>query len=63
MKIQNINSGDNLYWKDPDGDLCSGFFTVLRTIQSFGADDDMVILRNNNGSELEAYPHELHSKK
>jgi len=43
-----------VYWTDPDDGLCSGWYTI-RTFIS----EEIVLLTNEEGSEVEAFVHEL----
>jgi len=54
MTVENLHEGAEVYWNDPDNDVCSGHYKVVNIIN-----DDIVLLKNEYGSELEAYVGEL----
>ena len=45
-----LDKGDEVYWTDPDDGKCSGYYTVLAV-----RPDDVVLLQNDDGSEVEAW--------
>jgi hypothetical protein len=45
--------GDEVFWHDPDDELCSGHYIVQAVV------GDIYRLRNDAGSETEAFEHEL----
>ncbi len=51
--MQTFNEGDEVFWNDPEG-LTSAYYTVVSM-----AHPEIVLLRNENGSEIEAYISEL----
>jgi hypothetical protein len=46
--------GDRVFWEDPDMGLCSGFYTV----QDILLHRDILVLTNEEGSELEVLANE-----
>lgn len=54
MDRKNLQIGDEVYWNDPDDGMCSGVFKIVEFIN-----DTVVLLRNDSGSETEAFLNEL----
>lgn len=57
-----LKKGDQVYWKDPDGDLSSGYYNIMgiyddNEVVSF--DDTLLILSNEGGSVAEVYANEI----
>jgi len=47
--------GDEVYWTDPDDDLCSDYFTIHAIL-----DSNVVLLVDDSGNcRVEAFAHEL----
>ena len=46
--------GDEVFWTDPDEGKCSGYYHIMK-IHS----DEIVFLKNDEGSEVDAFVHEL----
>ncbi len=57
MTAQSLRAGDKVYWKDPDGGLCSRFYTI-KTLEDCG---DFVRIEDVDGSGLECPVRELSS--
>ncbi len=53
--VTNLATGDEVYWTDPDADLCSGVYTVVQVDLKSG----VVVLTNKQGSTTEAFLHEI----
>ena len=45
-----LEVGDEVYWNDPDDDLCSGNFIISEFL-----DNDIAFLVSEDGTELEAF--------
>jgi hypothetical protein len=54
LTINDLHEGAEVYWNDPDDGICSGWYIIEKAIT-----DEIVLLRNDAGSELEAYISEL----
>ena len=52
---QKLKSGDKVFWTDPDDGLCS---RVVR-VEAARVVGEFVYLKDEDGSELQAFPHEL----
>ena len=50
--------GDEVYWKDPDEGICSGYGTVIDKHGRRGK-HRVYVLKMKNGGELECFQHEL----
>lgn len=55
---------DEVYWTDPDENICNGYGVVMKIkgITNFDKDDccdTIYCLKMDNGEELEAFEHEL----
>jgi len=53
--VQELYSGDEVYWNDPADGECSRIYEI-GTIKIVG---DIVTITENNGSCLECFAHEL----
>ena len=53
--VAGLKPGDEVTWTDPDGGLCSGIYKVTEC----QPEENVYHLRNEAGSETEAYGHEL----
>jgi hypothetical protein len=53
MSEIDIFEGDEVFWNDPEG-LTSGFYMVI-TMNN----PEIVLLRNESGTEVEAFRHEI----
>ena len=53
--------GAEVYWNDPDDDVCSGIYRIveIHDPREEWNDDTVVVLTNDAGSEVEAYMYEL----
>lgn len=53
--------GETVYWHDPDNGFGSGWYRVKAADGGFPIcnDDDILMLVNDQGSEVEAFAHEL----
>ena len=51
-----LHSGDQVFWNDPDGGLCSRYYTI-ESIELF--DDEMVRIYDVDGDVLECFAREL----
>jgi len=54
MTQADLHIGKVIYWNDPDDGLCSGYYEVISI-----CDNDIVMLQNEEGSEVEAFISEL----
>ena len=56
--LKRVSPGDEVYWRDPDEGISSGYYTVVWVGAPEGVErmaaDTVVGLRNEAGSELEA---------
>lgn len=50
----NLHIGAEVYWNDPDNGECSGWYEIIEFIS-----DNIVQLKNEAGSEVEAFINEL----
>ncbi len=59
--MQNLREGDDVYWYDPDDDVCSGMYTVDKIYDKpeDRCEETIVVIRNTAGSEVEAYMDEI----
>lgn len=56
-----VREGNDVYWRDPDPNGTSGYYTVSEIRSENGLwSEDMVVLLNNGTSEVEATLDELH---
>lgn len=55
-QVKELLTGDQVYWNDPDADLCSRVYTIL-TIEWI--DENVVRIVDPDGTELEALISEL----
>jgi hypothetical protein len=51
----NLRNGDQVYWTDPDGGICSKYITI----QSISITGDVARITDMDGEYLECYVHEL----
>jgi hypothetical protein len=49
-----LDVGDEVFWHDPDEEACSGVYVIQEFVSK-----DIVRLRNDAGSEVEAFVSEL----
>lgn len=54
-QIKNLHSGDEVFWNDPDEGKCSRTYLI----QSIEVDGDIVIIQDQDGSNLECFADEL----
>lgn len=62
--LYTLQVGDEVFWTDPDNGLSSGIYRVTRILTETGAveglhGDTIIALRNEAGSEVEAFLSEL----
>lgn len=61
-EVKKLHCGDEVYWTDPDGGLCSRHYKI-KAISINSADDDdeeaIICLEDEDGSYVEVYAHEL----
>ena len=50
-----LQSGDEVYWEDPDGDMCSHYLTI----QTIWVNGEVVAIHDTDGNYLECFAHEL----
>ena len=50
-----LDIGSEVYWDDPDGGLCSGYYIVKRIV----SDTILVLTDESYTSEVEVFIHEL----
>jgi hypothetical protein len=55
----NLTPGDEVMWNDPDEGKCSGAYTITDIKPSEDMKAAVFCLRNEEGSETEAFGHEL----
>ena len=58
-QVKALRPGDEVYWNDPDGDLCSRVYKIASIGTLDDEDDPPVIIRDVHGSVLECFAHEL----
>ena len=54
-----INTGDWVFWNDPENHLCSTYATVVRIADDERYEDTMVVLNSPAGSTIECYLSEI----
>tara|TARA_B100000959_G_scaffold276043_1_gene330222 strand:+ start:1059 stop:1256 length:198 start_codon:yes stop_codon:yes gene_type:complete len=57
--LPSLEIGDEVYWKDPDEGVCSGYGTVTAIVGEKDLGAAVYRLRMNDGGEIEAFEHEL----
>ena len=48
-----LHKDDEVYWTDPDDDICSGYYLVQEILE------DVLVLSNQSGSIVEVFKHEV----
>lgn len=54
-----LAAGDEVWWEDPDDGISSGYYRVVDVRGDSVTPDTVVVLKNDGGSEVEAFVHEL----
>jgi hypothetical protein len=59
--VRKLQAGDEVFWTDPDDDLCSRHYTIqyIEYIDSVNDDSIVVCITDYNGSYLECFASEL----
>lgn len=57
-QIKALGRGDQVYWKDPDGEAASRVYTIATIVVD--EDEQLVTITEPDGSEIQAYFKELH---
>lgn len=59
--LRGLSTGDEVYFKDPDHGISSSYYKVIWVLADPGEEqpDTVVVLHSEQGSELEAFLHEL----
>ena len=61
-EIRHLDAGDEVFWEDPDNGESSGAYFITEVLTDNGQVtdfDDMLLIRNAEGSHAEVYVSEL----
>ena len=52
--LDELGVGDEVYWNDPDENICSGVYKVKEIISK-----DVLLIENDAGSQVEVFTYEV----
>ena len=62
LELRKLDAGDEVRWEDPDDGVSSGVYFVTEVLTETGQVtdfDDMLVIRNTEGSHAEVFASEL----